>query len=103
MEWKKLTARTMPPVDNRKRVLLWLGANEDGGFPVIAARVKYNNDPPYIRYSTCNGWKVLENQRGVMWAEIEVPEQAKAKLAEWQKIRQRLAEALGMTEERKAG
>lgn len=95
MEWKKLTARNMPPVNNSRRFLLWLGANEDGGFPVLAARVQYNNDPPYIRYSTCNGWKVLENQRGVLWAEIEVPEQANAKLEEWQKIRQQLEQKAG--------
>ena len=92
MEWHKLTKRSLPPVDNRKRFLLWLGAHEDGGFPVVAAHVQYDGNPAYIRYVTMKGWKVLEEEdfRGCMWAEIEPPEEAKAKLEEWDKIRQRL-------------
>lgn len=75
MEWKKLTTKTMPPVDNHKSFLLWLGLNEDGGFPVLAKRVQYNAPEPYIRYCTCNGWKALgkEEYAECFWAAIEPP------------------------------
>ena len=50
-EYKKLTKKTMPPIDNRKRFIIWLDARStDGGFPTIAQRVQYNDNAPYIMY-----------------------------------------------------
>ena len=85
MDWHKLTAKDLPPVDNRRSFLLWLGVHEDGGFPVQAKRVQYNDNPPYIRYVTPSGWRVLENPRGVLWAEIEEPEAARKRQVEWER------------------
>lgn len=86
MEWHKLTKKSLPPVDNRQRFLLWRGVNEDGGFPVLAAHVQYSDNPSYIRYVTMKGWKLLEEEdfRGCMWAEIEPPEEAKAAREKWE-------------------
>ena len=87
MEWKKLTKKTLPPVDNHIGFILWLGLNEDGGFPVHAKRVQYDNSPPYIRYVTPTGWRLLEEKayRGCLWAAIEEPEEAKAAREAWEK------------------
>ena len=75
-EYKKLTGKTMPPIDNRKRFILWRGVRDtDGGFPSTAKRVQYNDNEPYIRFETINGWKVLspDEYKDCLWAEIETP------------------------------
>lgn len=77
-EYKKLTGKTMPPIDNRKRFILWRGVRDtDGGFPSTAKRVQYNDNEPYIRFETVNGWKVLSpgEYKDCLWAEIETPAQ----------------------------
>ena len=77
-EYKKLTEKTMPPIDNRKHFILWRGLpDDDGGFPALAKRVQYNNNEPYIRFETINGWKVLSlgEYKDCLWAEIETPAQ----------------------------
>ena len=86
MEWHKLTKKNMPPVDNENSFLLWLGANEDGGFPVLGKRVQYDGKEPYIRYITPTGWQVLEESdfRGFLWAPIDPPEQAIRQRAKWE-------------------
>lgn len=86
-EWHKLTAKTQPPVDNEVGFLLWRGINEDGGFPAYAKRVQYNGAPPYIRYCTPFGWKILDKTdfKGCMWAEIEPPAEAREKWAKAEK------------------
>ena len=78
MEYKKLTKKTMPPVDNRHSFILWLGTKDtDGGFPLIAKRVEYDGKPPYIRYAKpFAGWIVLDESG---YTEIGIPEQVAAK------------------------
>ena len=79
MEYKKLTKKFLPPIDNRKRFILWLDARStDGGFPTVAQRVQYNDNAPYIRYvKPFKGWKVLPpgEYKDCLWAEIETPAQ----------------------------
>ena len=83
MKYKKLTKKTMPPVNNRHSFILWLGAKDtDGGFPLIAKRVEYDGKPPYIRYAKpFAGWIVLDESdyKDCIWAEIEIPVQVKSK------------------------
>jgi hypothetical protein len=92
MEYKKLTKKTLPPIDNRKRFLLWRDARStDGGFATVAQRVQYNDNAPYIRYvKPFKGWKVLrpDDYRNCLWAEIETPPQITARM-ERRQLRQR--------------
>ena len=39
--------------------------------------MQYNNNEPYIRFETINGWKVLSlgEYKDCLWAEIETPAQ----------------------------
>ena len=86
MEWHKLTKNCLPPVSNQKSILLWRGANEDGGFPTTAKHVQYHDAPPSILYVKPTGWEVLEEKhyRGCMWAMIDPPEEAKRAREKWE-------------------
>ena len=76
MLYKRLNKRSMPPVDNHWFFILWRGVNEsDGGVPCLAKRVQYDGKPPYIRFVTPDGWRLLEEKDfpNCRWAELEPP------------------------------
>lgn len=81
MKWHRLTSRSQPPSGDV--FLLWLGLTDsDGGFPAVA-RLKHDRDgTPYIMFHGAqDNWKVFFQceWRGMMWAEIPIPEQAAKK------------------------
>ena len=83
MEYRKLKKESMPPVDNGTRFLLWRGVlDDDGGFPAIAKRVQYGDNPPYIMFETIKGWKVLQREeyKECLWTDIETPAQITARM-----------------------
>lgn len=91
MEYRKLKNDSLPPIDNRKRFILWRGVlDDDGGFPAIAKRVQYGDNPPYIMFTTIKGWKALQREeyKECLWSEIETPPQIAAR-QERKALRQR--------------
>lgn len=78
----KFTKKTMPPIG--ADIIVWKGwKDSDGGFPVVARRVQYGENDPYIRYRTCGpNWDLLwvDEYRDCLWALIEQPEQVQERL-----------------------
>lgn len=82
-EYQKIGKKTMPPIDNHSCFILWQGTNEsDGGMATVAKRCKYGDNPPYIRYLSWKGWKVLpkSHYKTCLWAPLDMPEQVKKKM-----------------------
>lgn len=75
MLWHRLD-QELPPL--RKPVLIWRGMSDsDGGFPMMAKRVRFDN-LDVIRYKGADdGWRALSESEyyDTRWAEVERPEE----------------------------
>ena len=84
IEWKRLTKKCMPP--EGVTFLLWLGLQDsDGGFPAVAKLWQDRDGTPYVQFHGADdNWKIFFEceWRGMMWAEIPMPEPARKK---WEK------------------
>jgi hypothetical protein len=77
MIYNRFTKKTMPPIDNYTWFMLWRGIrDDDGGFPVLAKRVKHGDDV-FIWFQCGAGPRILEpgEYRDCRWAVIDRPQE----------------------------
>lgn len=79
--WHRLSPKQLPPTE--ATFLLWMGLQDsDGGFPAVARLYRDRDGTPYVMFHGAqDNWKVFFEceWRGMMWAEIPMPETARKK------------------------
>jgi hypothetical protein len=81
MKWEKFTAKTMPPVNSGKYLLICRGYRDPGGGVMCTGKcVQYGDEEAHVKYlgwSKEDGfdWMILEQSeyKTCLWQEIEYP------------------------------